>query len=122
MVFFEAVEALLSFNLQFFIDVALNNAIWTVMFITVLYYLVNGKNMIYWTLIFVPYFWIFLDWSDITGLGLAGGAGIGFALWVYLRVTMESLSKNNKFIQKNFMKIWPPIVYGLILVMTFLVK
>lgn len=117
MVFFESLQALLSLDLQFFIDLGLSQIFWSFAFFATIYYFFNGKYVLYYFTIFVFYLWIFLDIGAISGLGL-GSVGLG--LWLIFRIFIEGLAKANGFVKNNFIFIWIPISYTLLLIMTLL--
>jgi len=115
--FFDAIGALLSFNLQFFVGIAMNNLLWVFAFFAAVYYLMDRKHTIFYFIILVPYFWLFLDFVAATGIALFF---LGFLLYIPLKLLLMEFSRNRPSLEKNFTSIWAITVYALLLAATFL--
>ncbi len=118
MLFFDALGALISLDLGFFIDITLDNLFWVLAFYAVIHILVEGKNALFYFLLFAPYLWIFIDFNEFTGLAWHGA--IGLALWFVLRLFATAFSERVPFLQRNFMAIWVVVAFGNILFNTFI--
>ncbi|GEM_PF-6942196 len=72
MVLLNALDALLSFDLGFFIDIAADKLVWIVLFYTVAHIVSKGKNTLYWLFLVTLYVWALLSfkasWGFSTGL------------------------------------------------------
>ena len=118
LLFFGALNALLSLNLQFFIDITMNNLLWVMLGYAFVTAFVSEKHTLFYFFLFWPYLWVFLDFITLTGIGLTI-----FGIFLYLPLKMIALSfaKQGSFIEKNFVGVWALIVFTLLLVMTFFV-
>ena len=118
LLFFGAVNALINLNLQFFIDITMNNLLWVVFGYAFVTAFVSEKHTLFYFFLFWPYLWLFLDFITLTGVGLYL---FGILLYLPLKMVALSFAKKGSYIEKNFVGIWATIVFTLLLVMTFLV-
>src|SRR3989344_193327 len=109
--FFDAVGALFSLNLVWFIDITMNNLLWVVLGYAFVTAFVSEKHTVFYFFLFWPYVWIFLDFISATGVGL----------YLPLKMVALSAADSSSFVKKNFTGIWAITVFTLLLVMTFLV-
>ena len=116
MIFFDALAALINLDLGFFINAIAENFIWFFGFLVMIYFLVEKKNVVYYFLVFIPYIWIFLHFEEISGVNLSL---FGVLIWVVARIVLTNFGESIPFIKKNFIYIWEPFVYILLLLLTF---
>ncbi|MBI4210801.1 MAG: hypothetical protein HY544_04820 [Candidatus Diapherotrites archaeon] len=117
MLFFDALSALFSVDIGYFVDIVLGNIFWAFAFYATIHMLVGGKDVPFHFVIFAGYAWIFLDFNSITGISLHGA--FGFFLWIVLRVSLASFSKGVPFLERNFTAIWGALSYAILIFMTF---
>ena len=116
--FFDAVGALFSLNLVWFIDITMNNLLWVVLGYAFVTAFVSEKHTVFYFFLFWPYVWLFLDFISATGVGLYL---FGIGLYLPLKMIAMSAADSSSFVKKNFAGIWAITVFTLLLVMTFLV-
>ena len=118
LIFYAALNAILNLNLQFFIDITLNNILWVLLGYAFVVSFVSEKHTVFYFFLFWPYVWLFLDFITITGVGLHL-----FGIFLYLPIKMVAFAfaKKGSYIEQNFAGIWAIIVFSLLLVMTYLV-
>lgn len=118
MLIVDALDAALSFDLGFFIGAALDNVLWLFGFYVIIHFLTEGKRVLFYFILFVPYLWLFIDFNEFTGLAWHGM--IGLVLWFVLRFFATVFSEKIPFLKRNFMAIWVVLAFGNILFNTFL--
>ncbi|VVB98901.1 Uncharacterised protein [uncultured archaeon] len=74
MVFFEAVQALLNIDFQFFIDIVMNNLLWFFIFYALMHLFFDGKKVLYWFVLFCVLMWVAFDWEKLTGFAFTGAS------------------------------------------------
>lgn len=116
MVFFEAVSALASLDVQFFIDVTLANIVWVPLMYAIIVFLYDDKRTLYYFLILTAFLWIFLDFIALTGLGWAL---IGGAIWIVLRIIVFEWAETTPLLKKYLTQFWSVIGFGILLYVAF---
>src|SRR3989344_9042644 len=116
MVFFQAVNALFSLDLGFFIDVAMSNIIWTFLFFASAYFFVSEKRSIYGFVLLSVYLWVFLVFLDVTGFrGFAYSPVVFFVVFSFLYIFVDGIPA----LKKNLTHIHLIVIYGLLVYLTF---
>lgn len=120
MVFFEALQALLNIDIQFFIDITLNNLVWVAIFYALIHYFFDGKKVWYWFLFWSVLLWAILDWEKLTGYVFTGAA---FLLLYYItKISLLALAENSPGLRKYLVVISTIQAYSLIIIFTFFMK
>lgn len=81
MVFFEALQALLSLDFTFFIDIFLDNWFLFFGFYALIHFFLEKKNTLFYTIILTIILWAFVDIEHLTGLALISS---GFLVIYYV--------------------------------------
>ena len=117
MVFFEAVHALLSLDIGFFVDVVMNNLLWVFVFYVLIHIFFDGKKVLYWFLLFCVLMWAAFDWETLTGFSFTGAS----FLLIYYATKLSGfvLTETTPSLRKYGVLVSSLVFYGLVILYTF---
>ena len=120
MAFFEAMQAIFSLNVVFFIDMIMNNLFWLFAFYVLIYFFFEGKNTVYWFVLWSFLLWAILDWEDLTGFVFTAGL---FLMFYYLsKLAFLKFSESIPQLKDHLVLLSAIQAYSLIVIYTFLLK
>ena len=118
--FFEAVQALFSLDLLFFIEIFMENLLWVFMFIALMYFFFDGKRTIYFSFLFVLVMWAWADLEPLTGLVWTSAF---FLLFYYLsKIALIGFTESSPSLKKYTIIISTLQFYILFLIFNFFLK
>ena len=92
MVIFQAINAIFSLDINFFINIFMNNLLWVFVFYALIHYFMEGRRVIYFFLVFSFLLWSFVDFEILTGLAWNAA---GFLLIYYLtKIALLTLAED----------------------------
>ena len=120
MAFFHALQALFALDLGFFIDVIMQNLFWLFAFYVMVYFFFEGKNTVYWFVLWNFLLWAILDWEVLTGFVFT--AGLFLMLYYLSKLAFLKFSESIPQLKDHLVLLSSIQAYALILVYTFLLK
>ena len=98
MVFFEALQALLSLNFTFFIDIFLDNWFLFFGFYALMYFFLEKKNTLFYTIILIIILSSFVDIEHLTGLALISS---GFLVIYYVtKIALLAFAEDSPLLRR----------------------
>lgn len=101
--FFSFFEHLLSFDLNWIIDLTLGNLLWLFMFAVAVYVLFDKKKFFIAFFFVVIAFWLWGDFEALTGVGFGGGKVL--LLYYISKLSVLSFVANHEKLKKNLVVI-----------------
>ena len=119
MVFFEAVQALASLDLSFFVDLVLNNIFWVFAFYVMIYIFFEGKKTVHFFLLWGFLLWAILDWEYLTGMAFSGSM---FLLVYYIsKLSLLGFAESTPGLKKYLVVISTLQAYSIIWLYSFFI-
>ncbi|MFH1391214.1 MAG: hypothetical protein ABIH20_02790 [Candidatus Diapherotrites archaeon] len=120
MVFFEAIQALLSLDISFFIDIVMGNILWSFMFFALIYFFFDKKNTIYYFLLWAVLLWAFFDFESLTSITFRTGP---FLMIYYLtKLAVLAWAENSPRFKDKLLWVSETQFLLLLFVFTFFLK
>jgi len=120
MVFFEAIQALLSLDISFFVGIAIDNIFWIFAFYALIFYFMEGKRTIYFFLLLTVLIFAFIDFESIT---LIGWSAASFLLIYYItKLAVLAWAENSPSMKNKLVLISEIQFLGLLIIYTFFMK
>jgi len=117
MVFFEALQALLSLDSGFFASIVSTNILWVFIWFAVVFFLFDGKRTVYFFVLFSVLFWAFFDFALLTGLTFVTAT---FLLLNYLsKLAVIAWAENTPSLKNNIVFVSEFVFFSLLLFYTF---
>ncbi|MEK6957611.1 MAG: hypothetical protein AABW99_01355 [archaeon] len=120
MVFVEAVQALFSLDLGFFIDIVMNNLLWVFLLYALVHYFFDGKHILHYFLLLSLMMWAWADLEKITGLAWTAAS---FLLIYYItKLAVIAWAENSPGLKNKIVVISELQFLLLLFIFTFFIK
>ena len=120
MAFFEVMQALFALDIGFFVGMIIHNLFWLFAFYALIYFFFEGKNTIYWFVLWSFLLWAILDWENLTGFVFT--AGVFLMLYYLSKLAFLRFSESIPQLKDHLVLLSSIQAYSLIVIYTFLLK
>ncbi len=120
MVIFEAINAIFSLDITFFINIFMNNLLWIFVFYAMIYFFFDGKQTIKYFVVWSFLIWAIITWEELSGMAFSVAS---FLMIYYLsKLTLIKFIEDSPVFKKYIVLISTIQAYAMIIFFNYFMR
>ena len=120
MVIFQAINAIFSLDINFFINIFMGNLLWVFIFYVMVYFFLDGKQTIKYFIIWGFLIWAIITWEELSGMAFSVAS---FLLLFYLsKLTLLKFIEDSPVFKKYIVLISTVQAYAMIFFFNYFMR